>query len=279
MITFNNVILLSGDNCWLDYGGSIPEPLPIGTIRFLFYNDEYDPSIASDAPHQGTWTRVSSSPNVWDYYREGATWYGEGGPFAGSALAGSNGFEIVNGNVYFTSPTSGSRLFINNYSLTRVNYLKHDGNAYGLFGSCTNLEYAFVEFGTECTTIEGGFEGDGNLTEVSIICDGPTVTSVNGMFKSCSALVEPPSFDTTNVSDAGNMFQGCSALKRLYPYNLNNATDVHQMYRDCHNVESGIVDAYNNMNKSAYCWACFRGCGDNTASGAAELAQIPSDWK
>jgi hypothetical protein len=55
------------------------------------------------------------------------------------------------------------------------------------------------------------------------------------------------------------------------------------MFYGCTAVESGALALYNQMAGQATPPGnharCFYNCGANTTTGAAELAQIPSDWK
>jgi hypothetical protein len=55
------------------------------------------------------------------------------------------------------------------------------------------------------------------------------------------------------------------------------------MFWDCYNVESGALALYQQASSQArppaYHYYTFYKCGINTTTGAAELAQIPSDWK
>jgi hypothetical protein len=55
------------------------------------------------------------------------------------------------------------------------------------------------------------------------------------------------------------------------------------MFAGCSNVQSGALALYQQASSQATPpsthIATFRGCGSNTVTGAAELAQIPSNWK
>jgi hypothetical protein len=55
----------------------------------------------------------------------------------------------------------------------------------------------------------------------------------------------------------------------------------HMFYR-CTKVESGALALYQQASAQAIVPShdrTFYQCGSNTVTGAAELAQIPSDWK
>jgi len=55
------------------------------------------------------------------------------------------------------------------------------------------------------------------------------------------------------------------------------------MFVRCYAVESGALALYQQAstqtNPPSSHSNTFRDCGSNTTTGAAELAQIPSDWK
>lgn len=91
--------------------------------------------------------------------------------------------------------------------------------------------------------------------------------------------------DSSYATAMNAAFMNSSSLIKLYPdnYIVSNLTTVGGMFYGCTNVESGIIGTYN---KFAALGAqvtnhddCFENCGSNTVTGAAELAQIPSDWK
>lgn len=97
----------------------------------------------------------------------------------------------------------------------------------------------------------------GDLLEI-LGANSTGVTNMAGMCYDCTSLTSIPLFDTTSVSDVSGMFMSCT------------------------NVESGALALYQQMSgqtnpPSSYS-ACFFECGDNTTTGAAERAQIPSSW-
>jgi len=58
---------------------------------------------------------------------------------------------------------------------------------------------------------------------------------------------------------------------------------MYSMARNCRNVQSGALALYNQASTQANPptnhTLAFQNCGVDTQTGAAELAQIPSDWK
>ena len=93
----------------------------------------------------------------------------------------------------------------------------------------------------------------------------------------------------------GETFEDCIYLTELPDLNYSEATDAHghreplneydidRIYYGCINVESGILREYNKLSILFPHYSQpghpFYNCGSNTTTGAAELAQIPDNWK
>ena len=62
----------------------------------------------------------------------------------------------------------------------------------------------------------------------------------------------------------------------------DNAADVGGMFKECYKVSSGSLALYTQMSSQAFPPSshgdCFKYCGRDTTTGAAELAQIPTSW-
>ena len=87
--------------------------------------------------------------------------------------------------------------------------------------------------------------------------------------------------DVTNLT---SMFGGITSLKVIHADNFvcDSATTVNFTFNGCAKVETGILDTYNYLSSLPGITnhrATFNSCGTGTVTGAAELAQIPSDWK
>lgn len=129
----------------------------------------------------------------------------------------------------------------------------------------------------------------GNTSVESVIAANPysadgtqDVTNMNSMFTGCTSLTTVPLFDTSNVTNMMGMFAGCSALTVVPLFDTTNATNIQGMFDSCYNVQSGALALYQQASTQAnvpsHVYA-FRNCGRDTVTGAAELAQIPDDWK
>mgnify|MGYP003288183421 CR=1 FL=1 len=114
--------------------------------------------------------------------------------------------------------------------------------------------------------------------------DTSNVTNMGGMFAYCQdALTTVPIFDTSNVTNMGGMFIYCTVLTTVPLFNTSKVKHMNNMFRNCINVESGILALYQQASTQTTPPAehseTFWDCGIDTVTGAAELAQIPSDWK
>ena len=112
--------------------------------------------------------------------------------------------------------------------------------------------------------------------------DTSSVTSMGFMFNSCSSLTSVPLFDTSSVTNMFSMFNRCSSLTSVPLFDTSSVTTMNSMFYYCYKVESGALALYQQASTQATVPShsgTFRDCGRDTVTGAAELAQIPSDWK
>jgi surface protein len=110
------------------------------------------------------------------------------------------------------------------------------------------------------------------------------ITDMSYIFPYCTSLTTVQIFDTSNVTNMEWMFKDCTSLTTIPLFNTSKVTDsVNRMCYNCINVESGALALYQQLSTKKP-WPpphnmTFSNCGSNTTAGAAELAQIPSDWK
>ena len=157
---------------------------------------------------------------------------------------------------------------------------------------------------TGVTNMYGMMENRQLLSEVALF-DTSSVTNFGYMFASCTSVTQFPTFDMSSGISAGGMFSGCwfetapdldtshiqymsamfdnCKLKTVPLYSTASAIDTVYMFRNCRDVESGILDLYNQASSQSVPPAehggMFYNCGIDTVSGQAELDQIPADWK
>lgn len=132
------------------------------------------------------------------------------------------------------------------------------------------------------TDMQTMFDSCTSLTTVPLF-DTSSVTYMSNMFYGCSSLTTVPLFDTSSVTYMDHMFDGCSSLTSIPLFDTTNVTYIGYAFRDCVNVESGALALYQQASSQTTPPSShsrtFRNCGRDTVTGAAELAQIPNDWK
>ena len=116
--------------------------------------------------------------------------------------------------------------------------------------------------------------------------DTSTVTNACDMFLYQEKLTSIPAFNFTSLSgtQCGEGIFRSTGIRSIPELKFSDSiSDVSYMFGYCRKVESGILRMYNNLKDRPRIGIqheeCFRYCGYNTVTGAAELAQIPSDWK
>lgn len=131
------------------------------------------------------------------------------------------------------------------------------------------------------TNTEKMFRNCTALTTVPLL-DLSSVVNMKGMFDRCSSLPSVPTFDTSSATNMNSMFNQCSSLTAVPLFDTAYVTDVNAMFSGCVNVQSGALALYTQLSSQTvpptYYSYCFNHCGENTVTGAAELAQIPTSW-
>lgn len=231
-----------------------PLNLPANTVRVKTSDGNVPKKVAKAWNHPGTSyetaTLVSGTTDVYDVYKSGTSFE--------TLLYGSNNvIEVLGAN------TTG---------ITSMQYM---------FFSCTNLTIVPL-FDTSSVTITGDmFNSCNKLTSVPLF-DTSNVTDIGGMFYNCFKLTSVPLFNTSNVTNMATMFYNCNYLTAIPLFDTSKVTDMRQMFQYCYRVESGALALYQQAstqtNVPVSYASCFKECGKNTTTGAAELAQIPSSW-
>lgn len=132
-------------------------------------------------------------------------------------------------------------------------------NAEAMFSSCKSLTSASLSncvITTAYRMFEGGPSAPVPLTNGVTISNVKVAVRADEMFR-YSLLPEIPLFDTAELGNANKMFDACYA------------------------VESGALALYQQMSSQENVpshTGTFTNCGRDTVTGAAELAQIPTDW-
>lgn len=244
--TFNNKVLTRNTKWLKEYEEPTPPTpsLPPYTIRMRF-TEGVTPSFS-----KGTLTQVSSSPNVWDLTYEDSDW-------SDLCYEQSSLIEVIGANT--TGVTYMTDMFMSCTSLTTV----------PLFDTSSVVHMGYM------------FQGCTSLTAVPLFVTS-SCTSMSSMFAGCTLLTTAPLFDTSSCQYLTSMFNSCTSLTAVPLFNTSSCEYMGAMFMNCYNVQSGALALYQHAstqspNLEGYD-GCFSDCGSNTVTGAAELAQIPSDW-
>lgn len=149
-----------------------------------------------------------------------------------------------------------------------------------LFRNIRNLTEVLGANTTNVTDMSRMFYAT-DLSSVALF-DTSKVTDMSYMFDS-TRLSSIPLFDTSSCIYLTTMFCSCSMLVSVPLLDTSSCVDMEAMFDGCYNVQSGALALYQQAstqtNPPSNHSHTFRNCGTNTVTGAAELAQIPSDWK
>ena len=229
-----------------------PLNLPPNTVR-VRTNDGLVPyrfNGASSATYE-TATLVEGTSDVYDVYKSGTD-------FSFLFQMSNNVVEVLGANT--AGITDMSAMFYSCTSLTSV----------ALFdtSSVTDMRILF----SECSS----------LTSVPLF-ETSSVTNMEYMFDNCSSLTTVPLFNTSSVTNMQYMFYRCFSLASVPLFDTSSVTNMEYMFENCKKVQSGALALYRQASTQANPPSgharTFRNCGVNTTTGAAELAQIPEDWK
>ena len=259
MTIINNSLAYSGETLvynnecellWPDYIDPCnPLNLPANTVR-VRTNDGAAPKKNSNTSYE-TATLVEGTTDVYDVYKSG---------------------------------TDFSFLFFNSNNVEEVLGANTTGitNMYAMFNYCTSLINVALFDTSSVTDMRIMFVNCYSLTSVPLF-DTSSVTNMYNMFNRCSALTSAPLFNTSSVTSMEYMFSNCSALKTVPLFNTSSVVFMSGMFENCTNVQSGALALYQQAstqaNPPSSHTKTFYNCGVNTTTGAAELAQIPEDWK
>jgi hypothetical protein len=153
-----------------------------------------------------------------------------------------------------------------------------------MYYNCSALTSATLN-GLHCSTAYQAFIGCQNLTSATLSnCVIEDARQMFGSINSGAPCLLSDSLTMTNVKVVGSasaMFAKCN-LTTVPLFDTSETTSMTNMFAYNHNVESGALALYQQASSQATPPSsysnCFAGCGRDTVTGAAELAQIPTDW-
>ena len=265
MITYNGHILLTPSGKWY----TVNRHLPPFTIRLL-YKDGVIPTFS-----KGTGVQVSQNPNVWDLTYNNTNWdyilYNHSDLLA---IMGANTTGVT--SLYSACQNCSSLTTVALFDTSSVQYM------HVLFAGCINLNSIAQLDTSNVTTMYMMFDSCKSLVTIPQF-NTSNVTDMGYMFNDCDDLEIVPLLDTSKVSGMNAMFSDCISLKNIPLFNTSSVIYMDSTFNNCTKVESGALTLYNQVSSQSVPpvnhYYTFRNCGLDTVTGAAELAQIPSDWK
>jgi len=250
---YNGSIITDMDGNWLSHTPIPPvDPynplhLPPNTMR-VRTSDGNPPIKGYEQYNYETATLVSGTTDVYDLYKSGTD-------FGLLLFKSYNVIEVLGANT--TGITSTSNMFDDCQSLTSV----------ALFDTSNVTDMHGMFYNTSITTVP--------------LFDTSKVTYTANMFLGCESLTTVPLLDISKVNAMHDMFRGCTSLTSIPLFDTSSATNMNTMFLGCTKVESGALALYlraSSQPNIPYHYDTFGMCGRDTITGAAELAQIPSDW-
>jgi hypothetical protein len=208
------------------------------------------------------------------------------------------GWDAFRDNPSLTKVTLGdmpacidaSFMFINDTSLVNVTL----GNmsavtvTHGMFDNCTSLVTAPNMDTSHVTNADSMFNYCLKLKNVPLY-DFSSAGNIGNLFGYCRVLQSVPAFNFGSAYHMYDAFLDCEQLTAIPNFTLATVSsvpsygfNVSNMFKNCYRVSSGITRIYNKMaawTGTVAHSSTFTDCGSNTTTGAAELANIPSDWK
>ena len=282
MTIINNSLAYSADTlvynneCELLWPGDDPyNPLnlPANTVR-VRTSDGNAPVKDSKTSYE-TATLVSGTTDIYDVYKSGTD-------FSNLFYNSTNVIEVLGANT--TGITAMNRMFYRCSSLTSVSLFDTSSvtDMKFMFWACHSLTSVPLFNTSNVTSMMYMFSECSSLTTVPLF-NTSSVTDMDNMFYWCSSLTSVPLFDTSSVTSMTDMLNDCSSLTSVPLFNTSNVTSMLRIFYGCINVETGALALYQQAstqtNPPSRHSGAFRNCGSETTTGAAELAQIPDDWK
>lgn len=246
-----------------------PLNLPANTVR-VRTND-------GNAPSGGTFdtaTLVAGTSDVYDVYKSGDSFY---------ALfrQASNLIEVLGAN---TSEVTDMRAMFQACSYLQSVALfdtRNVTNMYYMFNYCSRLTSVPLYDTSNVLDMQYMLSGCATLDTIPAF-DTRNVTNMDHMFAN-SRITSVPLLNTSKVSNMDYTFATCFYLRNIPLFDTSSVTTMHHTFYSCRRVESGALALYqqasSQANPPSNHDSTFYNCGRDTTTGAAELAQIPADWK
>lgn len=168
------------------------------------------------------------------------------------------------------------------HNLTKVNLFDTSSatRVDGMFALCTSLPTVPLFDTSNVTDFSSMFWEAQSVTGV------PLFDTSNGIdmsrFLYMTDITECPLFDTSNATDLDSFLGDCWNLQYVPDIDVSSCTNADWICIGDTNVVSGALNLYNKLaalDTVPSHEQAFTNCGRDTVTGAAELAQIPEEWK
>lgn len=145
-------------------------------------------------------------------------------------------------------------------SITAINQYK--GNR--------NVRYAKMLDTSQVTSMSGMFSSCSKLISIPTL-DTSQVTDMTVMFGSCTSLTSIPALDTSQVTDMSRMFNGCTGLTTIPALDTSKVTTMGQMFSYCTSLTS--IPALNT-SKVANMSSMFENCSNLTTIPTLDTSKV-----
>ena len=208
---------------------------------------------------------------------------------------------VTEANVLMDSATTTQLMFASCRGLRKAYIRTTNGIGVHCFEDCLGLEDLTVEItGDGCFLHDEPWQGPRALRYIKFIAAEGSSYRLNysanstevfdnaSLLESITVYVRGTSEQLTQVplpllGPSNRTFRNCTGLTYMPLLDVSNVSQCIQIFDGCVNIAGGIVDMYDALKVRCSGVGdhgmAFRHCGSNTTTGAAELAQIPSDWK
>lgn len=266
-----------------------------GHIRFQFDDPTYDPRGNWYRPG-AQWVQVSTSPNIWDYWRESTNYYNEfGGISTPSESKIKSPCAVVVANMEGITDIDSAFHYCENIH-DIYNFYAPDASARRTFEGCHYLEdcdiIALGENSTEESMYLQTFGNCRSLAKAPFFELSPYATELNGTFAGCTSLVEVPLYDTSHITNSSGLavgtFENCTSLEHVPLLDTSSMTSMRRMFDGCYSLVD--VPLFDTSNVTDMDWM-FYGCSslervplfdtssvremDNMFYGCSSLEQVP----
>lgn len=248
-ISTYNGSTLTYNGSWLSLRVPKPSALAPYTVRFEFTSSVYNPTAyIYHWASGGTWTQVSSSPNVWDFTYQRAWW---SDVFKATQVSTLPSCKIIDANL--RDVTYLSNTFMGQTNITSVN-----------LGDLWNLQF-FTEPFTNCTSITDFVIGDiGELSSASSI----TVNTAGGSF-----IPSHGSIERVQIGDCYRDMQwtygshgACPYLKSVTVGTQYVTTGIAHMFKRVSGSDKGLTITLGDMPLVEDASQAFRDAGASRSS-------------